>query len=36
VDDLLFSAGGDINDVEPEEYSPSVIMKGHQFQDDTF
>jgi hypothetical protein len=35
VEDLLFSAGGDIADV-PEEYSPSIVMKGNQFQDETF
>jgi DASH complex subunit ASK1 len=36
VEDLLLTAGGDIDEDLPEEYSPSIIMKGNQFQDDTF
>jgi hypothetical protein len=34
VQDLVYSAGGDIDD--PEEYSPSIIVKDSRFQDDTF
>jgi DASH complex subunit ASK1 len=35
VEDLLYSAGGDISD-EPEEYSPSIVRRDHNFQDETF
>ena len=35
VQDLVYSAGGDV-DGEPEEYSPSIIVKDTRFQDDTF
>jgi hypothetical protein len=35
VEDLLYSAGGDMSD-GPEEYSPSIVGRDHNFQDETF
>ncbi|KAF2666840.1 hypothetical protein BT63DRAFT_415935 [Microthyrium microscopicum] len=37
VEDLYDAAGGYMDDDEmPEEYSPSIVMKGTNYQDDTF
>ena len=35
VEDLIYTAGGDMDDM-PEEYSPSIVVKGNSYQDDTF
>ena len=35
VEGLIFTAGGDMDDM-PEEYSPSIVVKGNNYQDDTF